>query len=80
MSEDFAPEVEKLLALQEKDELRLPYSDPTSGKELLLFIKKGYEFSIMRAWILQGICELKDYFEELERDGSIKKWLEVEIL
>ncbi len=72
--------VEKALAGETKEELRLPYRDERSGKLLLLFIKRGYEFRLMRTWKLLGICELKDYREEMERDGSIKKWLEVEIL
>lgn len=77
--EDFKSEVEKVLG-GEKRELRLPFSDEKSGKQLLLFLEKGYEFRLMRTWILRGICELKDYTEEMERDGSIKKWLEVEII
>lgn len=76
-------ELERLLAkaLKTTDgpELRLLYTDKRSGKELLLFIRKGYRFGIMQMWILEGICESKDYEAEMERDGSIRKWLEVEI-
>ena len=80
MPKDFKQEVEKLLGGEVKEELRLPFSDSETGKELLLFIRKGYEFRLMRTWTLEGICELADYTEEMERDGSIKKWLEVELL
>lgn len=59
--------------------LRLPYADPDSGKELLLFIDRGYDFGRMRTWILKGICEACDYDEEIEEDGSIREWLNVEI-
>ncbi len=59
--------------------MRLTYFDKAARKELLLFIKKGYDFMLMRSWILEGICALEDYTEEMERNGSIKKWLEVEI-
>lgn len=79
LSPRFKTSVENLLIGQNKTELRLPYQDKNSGKELLLFIKRGYVFGIMITWILQGICELKDYTEDMEQDGSIKKWLEVEI-
>ena len=80
MKATFKKAAEALLSDQTKPILRLPYWDEDNKKELLLFIKKGYEFGIMQTWILQGICELKDYTEEMERNGSIKKWLEVEIL
>ena len=76
-------ELERLLAAALKkehgSELRLRYLDKRTGKELILFIRKGYRFGIMQMWILEGICESKDYKEEMERDGSIRKWLEVEI-
>ena len=62
-----------------RESLRLTYADKISGKELMLFIKKGYKFGLMQMWILEGICETKDYSEEMEHDGSLKKWLEVEI-
>lgn len=73
------PKVEKELRGANKRELRLIYTDEKSGKELLLFIEEGYVFGLMRIWFLRGICELKDYTEEMERNGAIKKWLEVEI-
>ena len=80
MDPRFKATVEQKLIGQDKEELRLPFQDENSQKELLLFIKRGYVFGIMKTWILLGICELKDYTEEMERNGSIKKWLEVEIL
>ena len=73
-------EVEELLRGREKREIRLPYTDKKSGKELLLFIKHGYDLGPIRIWVLRGICELKDYSEKMEQDGTIKKWLEVEII
>lgn len=74
--------VEKLIdenCDNKSESLRLTYADERSEKELMLFIKKGYKFGLMQMWILEGICETKDYCEEMERDGSLKKWLEVEI-
>ena len=74
-------DVEKLIdkSQEKQDSLRIIYSDKKSGQELMLFIKKGYKFGIMQMWILEGICNKEDYNEEMELDGSIKKWLEVEI-
>ena len=74
-------DVETLLVAkrEEGEDLRVPYKDKASGKELLLFIRKGYRFGIMQMWILEGICETKDYDPEMENDGRIRKWLEVEI-
>lgn len=79
MDSSFKPTIEALLVDQKKTDLRLPFWDDATKKELLLFIKKGYAFGVMQTWVLQGICELKDYSEEMEKNGSIKKWLEVEI-
>lgn len=62
-----------------KNELRLKYCDEKTGKELILFVRKGYRFGIMQMWILEGICESKDYDEKMESDGTIREWLEVEI-
>lgn len=64
---------------ENKETLRMKYNDPRTGKELMLFIRRGYKFGIMQMWILEGICETKDYDERMETDGSIEKWLEVEI-
>lgn len=65
--------------LEEADELRLRCEDGQTGKELVLFVRKGYRFGIMQMWVLEGICEAKDYDEKMESDGSIREWLEVEI-
>lgn len=59
--------------------LRTVYSDPASGKELILFLKRGYDFGPMRMWILEGICEKCDYLPEMEENGTIREWLEVVI-
>ncbi len=59
--------------------LRIPYRDTESKKELLIFAKKGYRFGIMQTYILQGICEKTDYCPEMEQNGVIEEWLEVEI-
>ena len=64
---------------EEKFSIRMRYFDVDSDKNLLLFIKRGYDFGIMRIWILQGICEESDYDEEMEHNGVIKEWLEAEI-
>ena len=77
---ELKPNVERALRGMEKREIRLPYTDKQSGKELLLFIELGYICGPMRIWLLKGICELKDYSAKMENDGTIKKWLEVEIL
>lgn len=75
----FRQETEKLIGNTEKQTLRLVYPDPSSKKELMLFLRRGYDFGIMRLWILEGICETADYEEEMENNGVIKKWLEIEI-
>ncbi len=69
-----------MLRGREKREIRLPYTDKKSGKELLLFIEHGYDLGPTRIWLLKGICELKDYSAEMEQNGTIKRWLEVEII
>ena len=33
----------------------------------------------MTIWVLEGICETKDYDESMEQDGRIRKWLDIEI-
>ena len=58
---------------------RLKTFDEVSGKELMLFIRKVHEIGSTRFWALEGICETKDYEEEMEQNGQIKKWLEIEI-
>ena len=60
-------------------DLRIELFDEDSQKDLLLFVKRGYDFGIMRTWVLLGICEKSDYDPEMERNGVIKEWLEVEI-
>lgn len=59
--------------------LRTVYADPDSQKELILFLRRGYDFGPMRTWILEGICEKCDYSPEMEENGIIKEWLEVVI-
>lgn len=75
------PLIEKEIATnyKEKDNLRIPYMDTESELELLLFIKKGYRFGLMQTYILQGIFEKNDYRKEMENNGVIAQWLEVEI-
>lgn len=63
----------------DKDNLRIPYMDTESQLKLLFFIKKGYRFGIMQIYILQGVCEEDDYDKEMESNGTIDEWLEVEI-
>lgn len=63
----------------DKENLRIPYMDAESQLKLLFFIKKGYRFGIMQTYILQGVCEEADYRVEMENDGTIAEWLEVEI-
>lgn len=64
---------------ESKEELRLRYRDESSGKDLMLFVRRGYKFGPMQMWILEGICEESDYDERMETNGIIKEWLEVEI-
>ncbi|MBR1748072.1 MAG: hypothetical protein IJ735_07735 [Clostridia bacterium] len=70
-----------LPTLREENGARIKrrYSDKKSGKNLLLFIDRGYDFGPMRVWVVRGICEESDYDEEMEKDGLIDEWLEVEI-
>lgn len=77
----FRDDVEKLIEESDKghESLRIIYFDKKTKQELILFIKKGFKFGIMQMWIMEGICSKEDYREEMELDGSIKKWLEVEI-
>ncbi len=70
---------ERALASEEGEDVRLFICDPISGRELLLFIKQGYTFGIMRTWTLRGICAASDYDEQMELNGAIEKWLGVEI-
>lgn len=76
---EFRARVEKIIETTEENSLRLVYHDPNSQKELMLFLRRGYDFGIMRLWILEGICEKDDYDEEMERNGVIKEWLTIEI-
>lgn len=75
------PFLEKEIATnyKNKENLRIPYMDTESQLKLLFFVKKGYCFGIMQTYILQGICEEQDYNKEMETDGTIAEWLEVEI-
>lgn len=70
---------EAMIGDAQSDELRLKYRDGKTGKNLILFVKKGYKFGPMQMWILEGICEECDYDERMEHNGVIKEWLEVEI-
>ncbi len=72
-------DAETLIRDEQRDELRLKYYDGKTGKNLILFVKKGYKFGPMQMWILEGICEERDYDERMEQSGVIKEWLEVEI-
>jgi hypothetical protein len=75
--------VEKLIDDQEYfligENLRIDYHDIISEKELLIFVKKGYQFGLMQTYIINGICAREDYDIEMESNGVIKEWLEVEI-
>lgn len=71
--------ITKLYDNVKEDELRIKYHDEVSGEDLLLFVKRGYSFSVMQMWILEGICKECDYDERMETNGTIKEWLEVEI-
>ncbi|MGN1041861.1 MAG: hypothetical protein ACI4SK_00080 [Christensenellales bacterium] len=74
----FRASAEKLIG-GDKEELRVDYKDGKTGKELILFIRRGYDFGLMRVWILEGICEKCDYSEDMEKSGVIKEWLSIEI-
>ena len=54
---------------------RIRYFDDDLDKELMLFIYKGNKFNLMQIWNVAGICESKDWSQELEDDGSIRNWL-----
>lgn len=75
----FRREAEALVGDSCGKSLRLVYPDKDTGRELLLFLRRGYDFGIMRLWILEGICETADYDAEMEKNGVIKQWLEIEI-
>lgn len=75
----FRQAVEKLLSNSAEERRRVEYDDPSSGKRLLLFLRRGYDFGLMRLWILEGVCEKDDYDEEMEENGVIKEWLETVI-
>lgn len=59
--------------------LRAVCYDEASGMDLMFFIKKGYCFGPMQVFMVQGVCSADDYCEEMEENGIIKEWLEVEI-
>ena len=67
------------LVNEEENAVKRVYIDPDSGKELLLFIARGYDFGCMRLWIVRGVCERSDYDEDMEKEGLIREWLNVEI-
>lgn len=62
------------------EDIRMPYYDKVSDTKLIFFLKKGYRFGIMQMYVLQGICKESDYDGQMEENGSIKEWLDVEIL
>ena len=76
---EFRKAITPTLCGETQEKIKRVYRDPASGKELLLFIDRGYDFGSMRMWILRGICETCDYDEEMEKEGLIKEWLDVEI-
>lgn len=43
---------------------------------LLLFFRKGMKFGPIQTWVLVGICDSKDYSEDIEEKGLIKNWLD----
>lgn len=75
----FRAEAEKLIEDSDKETLRIVFFDTDSDKELLLFLRCGRDFGIMRLWILEGICETKDYDAEMENNGVIEEWLKIVI-
>lgn len=56
------------------------FYDEQSDKMLLLFFRKGVIFKSMQLWKLAGICDIKDYNENLEERGLIKSWLDAYIV
>ncbi len=72
----FRNDVEKIIKNKENP-TRIKYVDKKTGKKLMLFIRKGYEFGLMKTWILDGICEERDYDKEMENNGVIAEWLSV---
>ena len=74
---DFKNFLELKLKNVSSQEPRIEYFDKKSGKRLLLFLRRGYDFGIMRVWILEGICEKCDYSPVLEQRGLIREWLNV---
>ena len=52
------------------------YFDENLGKMLLLFFRRGMNFSSMQLWLLAGICDSSDYSEDIEEKGLIKNWLD----
>lgn len=75
----FRAQAEKIIKDTDEGSLRQVFYDSDSNKELMLFLRRGYDFGIMRLWILEGICEKDDYCEEMERSGAIREWLEIVI-
>lgn len=80
MRSSFKSKAEQMLPSDGKnDTLRLAFFDEATQKDLLLFVKKRCEAGPMTIWVLEGICETKDYDESMEHDGRIRKWLDIEI-
>lgn len=52
------------------------YYDENLDKMLLLFFRKGMHFASLQNWIIVGICEKKDYCDDIEERGLIKNWLD----
>lgn len=58
---------------------RVKYYDEDADKELMLFIYKRQRLRLMQYWEVSGICESRDWNQDLEDDGLIRNWLNTKI-
>ena len=76
-------ELELFILLQKrlwyKGYFRATYIYEEVGKELMLFVKKREKEENKQYWEIVGICEAKDYDEDLEEYGQIRAWYESKI-
>lgn len=50
-----------------------------TGEQLYLFIRKGKRKDKQQIWDVVGICNCKDWNEDIEEIGGIKAWLDTKI-
>lgn len=58
---------------------RATYYDEGLDRMLMLFCYRHKEVDGIQMWLLRGICEEKDWTEEMEDCGQIRSWVMTEL-